>query len=120
MSQQGEMMRPREVAFTRAAIRQFAGLGAAVRDAVRAELTRHAADPAATAPVPGPSPIEWVETPGGMLALVAGEDRIVVLRLGSEPEPAVAILRDLATGREERVSEPIAARLMRGENAVKV
>jgi len=113
-------MKPKEVAFTRAAIRQFAGLSVPMRDAVRAALSRHAAGPAPSPPLAGPSPLEWLETPGGILALVAGEDRIVVLRLGAEIEAAVAVLRDLATGREERVAESIAARLMRGENAVKV
>jgi DNA-binding XRE family transcriptional regulator len=116
-------MRPREVAFTRAAIRQLAGLGANAREAIRAALTQFAADPSPSPLTAQPSsapPIEILPTTAGAVALVAGEDRLVVLRLGAEAETATGVLRDLATGREERVSEPIAARLMRGENAVKV
>jgi len=116
-------MRPREVAFTRAAIRQFAGLGIAAREAARAALSQFAAsEPGAAVGPPIAGPIEWLTTPAGAIALVAGEDRVVVLRLGAEAdaEGAGAVLRDLATGREERVAEPMAARLMRGENAVKV
>ncbi len=116
-------MRPKEVAFTRAAIRQLAGLAPAARDQIRDALARFAADPLAPALRVEPSrapPIEWVGTESGWVALVAGEDRVVMLRLGAETEPAVALLRDLATGREERVDQPIAARLLRGENAVKV
>jgi len=116
-------MRPKEVAFTRTAIRQLAGLASAARDQIRDSLNQFAADPEISALVVEPTrapPIQWLSTPAGSVAAVTGEDRIVVLRLGVEAEAAVAVLRDLATGREERVDQPIAARLLRGESAVKV
>jgi len=116
-------MRPKEVAFTRAAIRQLAGLAPAAREAIRDSLSQFAADPAAPSLRIEPSrapPIVWLGTTQGWIATVAGESRVVVLRLGVETEPAIALLGDLATGREERVDEPIAARILRGENAVKV
>lgn len=116
-------MRPKEVAFTRAAIRQLAGLAPAARDQIRDALTQFAADPQTPAPridATRAPPIQWLDTGNGSVALVAGEERVVMLRLGVEIEPATIVLRDLATGREERVDQPIAARLLRGENAVKV
>ena len=116
-------MRPKEVAFTRAAIRQFAGLATAARDQIRDALNQFAADPETPAVHIEPSlapPILWLGTPAGSVATVVGEDRLVVLRLGTEADAAISVLRDLATGREERVDQPIAARLLRGESAVKV
>jgi DNA-binding XRE family transcriptional regulator len=116
-------MRPKEVAFTRTAIRQLAGLAPTARDQIREALSAYAADEHTPVLRVDPSrapPIVWLGLATGWVAAVTGEDRVVVLRLGVEIDAATHVLRDLATGREERVSEPIAARLLRGENAVKV
>jgi len=116
-------MRPKEVAFTRIAIRQLAGLPASERDLIRSSLAAFAADPDTRAARIEPSrapPIFWLGSLAGWIAAVEGDERLVVLRLGVEADSAILVLRDLAIGREERVPERIAARLLDGENAVKV
>lgn len=124
MTGQGVKTVPKEVTFTRTAIRQIAGLAPGERDAARAALARYAADPASLAgrvDVLSGLPVARLAVGVLRLVLVEGEERIVVLKLGrSESEDGFVLLRDIATGREERVSEATLDRLLAGANPVKV
>ncbi len=117
-------MHPKEVTFTRSAIRQIAGLAPGERAVMRDILARYAADPASLA--------ERVQAVRGLpvlrlaltdlrLVLVEGEERIVLLKLSrGADDDGFALLRDLATGREERVAEAALDRLLAGVHPVKV
>jgi DNA-binding XRE family transcriptional regulator len=114
-------MKPKEITFTRAAIRQLAGLAPAGLARLRESLGQYAADPsAAKVETSRATPIARLGSGEAAIALVEGEARIVVLRLGENAEAALAALRDLATGRDERVAERTLDRLLAGENPVKV
>lgn len=114
----------RDIAFTRAAVRQIAGLAAAERALVRDALHRYAADPSSLAgqvAAMRTAPVTRLAIGARRLVLVESEPRIVVLRIGgADIDNGFALLRDLATGGEERVGEHTLDRLLAGENAVKV
>jgi DNA-binding XRE family transcriptional regulator len=115
-------MKAKEITFTRAAVRQLAGLAPAERVRLRESLSHYAADPRAVSvriEASRAAPIARLGVGEATVALVEGDERIVVLRLGANAEAAVSALRDLATGREERVAERALDRLLAGENPVK-
>ncbi len=115
---------PREITFTRAAVRQIAGLGPGERTALREALRAHAGEPAGLddeiAARRG-SPVSRLKVGARHVLLVESAERMAVLKIGGvETDDGFAVLRDLATGREERVSERTLDRLLAGENQVKV
>ncbi len=116
--------RAKDLAFTRAAARQLAGLLPGERQIVRDTLYRYIDDPASLAgqvAAMKTAPVSRLALGTKRLVLVEGETRVVVLKIGlADTDNAFALLRDLATGKEERVSEEIIDRLLAGENAVKV
>jgi len=115
---------PKEIAFTRTAVRQIAGLAAGERAALREAVRRYAADPASLAGQSAAlrtAPVSRLAVGAKRLMLVEGEERIVVLKVGdSGSDNGLTLLRDLATGREERVAEDTLDRLLAGEHPVKV
>lgn len=114
----------RDIAFTRAAVRQIVGLAAAERALVRDAVRRYAADPssfAGQAAAMRAVPVTRLAVAARRLVLVESEARLVVLKIGgADVDNGFALLRDLATGGEERVDERTLDRLLAGENAVKV
>jgi DNA-binding XRE family transcriptional regulator len=112
------------LAFTRAAARQMAGLLPTERQALREALYRYIGNPAALAgqvAAMKSAPVSRLAVGSKRLVFVEGETRLVVLKIGlADTDNAFALLRDLATGREERVSEQTLDRLLDGENPVKV
>ena len=114
----------RDIVFTRTAVRQLIGLGAGERASLREALGRYAADPAScTGQVAAmrSAPVSRLAVGARRLVLVEDEERIVVLKIGgADTDNGFALLRDLATGREERVAERSLERLLAGESPVKV
>ena len=116
--------RAKDLAFTRAAARQLAGLLPGEREAIREALYRYIDDPetmAGRVVAMKTAPVSRLAIGTKRLVIVEDERRIVVLKIGlADTDNAFTLLRDLATGHEERVSEEILDRLLAGENAVKV
>ncbi|HEY1720135.1 MAG TPA: helix-turn-helix transcriptional regulator [Magnetospirillaceae bacterium] len=114
----------KDLAFTRAAARQLAGLLPGERQGIREALYRYVDDPASMAGrvvAMKTAPVSRLAIGTKRLVIVEDERRIVVLKVGlADTDNAFALLRDLATGREERVREETLDRLLAGENMVKV